>query len=396
MRNTFNYDRPSAVSAGTPTKFRNSQHVLKCLEPNYPLYLFNRTHLAHRASEFQTQFPGTVSYAVKANTRNRVLRTLVDSGINNFDVASLAEIQQLKAINSGVKIHFNNPIKSSASIMSAYRDYGVCSFALDDKRELDKINQACEDPTQLMLSVRFKLDTHQAAYDFGSKFGATPEQAIELLSAIRHTGARAALTFHPGSQCTDAQEYRRYIMAASNIALRAGVALAQLNVGGGFPEYYANTQAENRLHYFSVIKHALNEAFPVNAPPLMCEPGRAMVASCISLLCRVIHVRHNAQTVFINDGIYGGLQEQCLTDLALPLRVWRDARRVVDKFQAFTVFGPTCDPVDRLPRRLDLPTDIREGDYLEFGLVGAYGSATATRFNGFNSQRYVYVREGIV
>ena len=241
MGNVFNYQRVHSEPLGTRAEFRDSRDVLQKLKPDDPVYLFNRDHLAKRAIDFQAQFPGLVSYAVKANARNRVLRTLIEQGIDNFDVASISEIRRLRALNSGVQIHFNNPVKSQAAVASACHEYGVRSFALDDAPELEKILEACTAPAQLMLSVRFKLDSHQAAFDFGSKFGATAEQAVGLLKAIDQAGAKVALTFHPGSQCTEPNEYRRYIIAAAEIASAAKVSLAQLNVGGGFPEYYANT-----------------------------------------------------------------------------------------------------------------------------------------------------------
>lgn len=395
MGGVYNDQRVHPVHSGTFAEFQNTREVLQQLKPEDPVYLFNREHLANRAMDFQTEFPGLVSYAVKANTRNRVLRTLIQQGICNFDVASISEIRRLMALDPGVQIHFNNPVKSAAAIASAYHEYGVRSFALDEKRELEKILLACGDPAQLMLSVRFKLGRHQAAFDFGSKFGATPEQAAGLLELIHKAGAKAALTFHPGSQCADPNEYRRYIYSAAEISSAAKTPLVQLNVGGGFPEYYANSILAPRRRYFDTIKQAMSKAFGGgrNRPGVICEPGRAMVASSISLLCRVIHVREEDRIAFINDGVYGGLQEQSLTDLSLPLTVWRNAEPLINDCTAFTVFGPTCDPSDRLPRRLELPADLRAGDYLEFSLVGAYGSATATTFNGFDSQRYVNVRE---
>ncbi len=393
MGDVFKSARAYAVSPAEMAAYDDTQDVLKRLKPDAPVYLFNRDQLIRQASVFHTSFPGRVAYAVKANTRNRVLRTLVGQGIHDFDVASIVEIRRLTAINPGLRLHFNNPIKSRAAVEIAFHEYGVRSFALDDQAELEKIISACGQTRALLLSARFKLPLFQAAYDFGGKFGASPGQAERLLRAIHTAGAQPALTFHPGSQCTDAKEYQRYIGAAADIASTAKVELSQLNVGGGFPEYYANTVAEPRTRYFDVIHQSLGEAFMENTPPVLCEPGRAMIASCISLLVQVIHVREGSRIAFINDGVYGGLQEQNLANLRLPLRVWRDARLLKSDCVSYTVFGPTCDPSDRLPRTLKLPVDLRAGDYLQFGLAGAYGSATATTFNGFESQQYVNVRE---
>jgi len=387
---------PLYVRSEGQTIYANTQAVIAHLNPDQPTYIFDRQQLAATANVFLREFPGEVSYAVKANTRDRVLRGLVRQGIKHFDVASIAEIKTLTEISDALTLHYNNPVKSQEAIAQAYHDFGVRSFALDDALELGKILTVCSHPSQLLLSVRFKLESHHAAYDFGAKFGASPIEAIELLKRVQACGASPALTFHPGSQCIESQEYARYIYAAAKIASAAGVELAQLNIGGGFPEYYVNTDAQPRSDYFATIDQAHQSAFEYHLPPLMCEPGRAMVARCASLLCRVIHVRHDTATVFINDGIYGGLQEQCIADLSLPLRLWRNGEplRAGKQMGAFSVFGPTCDPVDRLPRPLSLPLKIQAGDYLEFGLMGAYGSATSTRFNGFDSGRYVNVRKG--
>lgn len=385
----------SALYAANVATYKNTEAVLRQLSPQQPVYLFDQARLVKNLQDFQTDFPGIVSYAVKANTRKRVLRALIGQGLAHFDVASITEIKALRALSSAdVQLHYNNPVKPKSDIALAYTDYSVRSFALDDISELKKILCACEHPEQLVLSVRFRLDSHSSAYDFGSKFGADMSSAADLLRRIKRSGAAPALIFHPGSQCTQAEEYRRYIQAAADIAKSAGVTLAQLNVGGGFPEYYSNTMAQPRQHYFDVIRQAHATAFSHAQPPLMCEPGRAMVAGSASLLSKVIHVRRKQAVVFMNDGIYGGLQEQGLADLELPLRCWREGRLVQRALQPYTVFGPTCDPVDRLPRTLKLPVDIGEGDYLQFALMGAYGSATSTQFNGFDSGNYVNVLQG--
>ena len=116
-----------------------------------------------------------------------------------------------------------------------------------------------------------------------------------------------------------------------------------------------------------------------------------MVASSASLLARVIHVRDCEKSVFVNDGVYGGMQEQSLVDICLPVRAWRNGKVLSAPETDYQVFGPTCDPVDRLSKSTALPKGLRTGDYIEFGLLGAYGSATTTTFNGFSSCTYANV-----
>jgi ornithine decarboxylase len=78
-------------------------------------------------------------------------------------------------------------------------------------------------------------------------------------------------------------------------------------------------------------------------------------------------------------------------ELQPPYRAIRNGEVLTGPTKPWKVFGPTCDPLDVLPVRLDLPVDLREEDYIEFGTLGAYGLATATRFNGYGEHDIVAV-----
>jgi ornithine decarboxylase len=374
-------------------EFTDAREVMLELQPTEPLYLFSRDRLLCRALAFQQGFAGTLGYAVKANSEPRVIRGLASQGIRDFDVASLGEVAAIACLCPAATLHFNNPVKAVEAIGAAYFDYGVRSFALDEMTELDKIRKATGNATDIMCSVRFKLGHEGASYDFGSKFGATPDKAAALLRKVAAFGARPALTFHPGSQCTKPQMYARYLEAAAAIIRASGVEVDLINVGGGFPEHYENAGVPALDCYFDAIDEAVLRYFK-RPPPLMCEPGRAMVAASVSLLARVIHVREDQRILFVNDGVYGGMLEQSVVDLSLPVALWRSGMQPLGVAEAYAIFGPTCDPVDRLARQVEIPCQVEEGDYIEFGLMGAYASATATGFNGFRSTAYCNVARG--
>jgi ornithine decarboxylase len=382
-----------STAPGRETAFSDARQVVRQLAPTEPVYLFCQEKLLERARCFQQGFAGEVSYAVKANAEPRVIKALWEQGLGHFDVASLGEVEAVSALCPGAVLHFNNPVKAAEAIASAYCDHGVRSFALDEDAELEKLVRATGGATDVMYSVRFKLAHAGASYDFGSKFGAAPEQAALLLRRIAALGTRPALTFHPGSQCTEPGMYARYLAAAAGIIAHAGVEVAQINVGGGFPEQYENARVPSLQAYFDAIKDAARRFFPT-PPKLMCEPGRAMVAPAVSLLARVIHVREMQHCLFVNDGVYGGMLEQSVVDLHLPVLLWRNGFQPRGVPEAYRIFGPTCDPIDRLSREVELPCRAEPGDYIEFGLLGAYGSATTTGFNGFRSSIYCNVERG--
>ncbi|MEM1110546.1 MAG: type III PLP-dependent enzyme [Pseudomonadota bacterium] len=384
--------QPHAV-ANLPSKFADTAALLAHTTPGEPLYLFCAARLVARAQLFRALFPGTTSYAVKANPESEVLRTLVGQGIRHFDVASITEIRHVLEVCPDASLHYNNPVKDQSALREAYEMRGLRSFALDDHAEFDKIHRVTQGDSEVTFTVRFKLTHRDAAYDFGSKFGADIDTAAALLSRVRSAGGRPALTFHPGSQCSDPEVYVEYLQAAARIAKLAGVEPEFINVGGGFPVQYPDEKAPPLATYFELIRQTAKRYFSGDIG-LMCEPGRAMVADCVSLLARVIHIRDCGSRVFLNDGVYGSFQEQSFTRFLVPSCVWRDSQRLGGREKPFQVFGPTCDPIDRMQRDIKWPAALREGDYIEFGLLGAYGSATATCFNGFHAGDYVRINKG--
>ena len=371
--------------------YKSTVEVLCAHRPHHPVLCFSEDVLAAQAQRFVAGFPGEVTYAVKANDGEPVLSTLIQAGLTTFDVASLEEMAIVRAQYADAVFHYHNPVKSRLEIETAYRRYGVRQFAFDDAGEFAKLQDICN-PEDTTLVVRFRLEGSHAVHDFSSKFGASQIEAITLLRAAHDAGYATALTFHPGSQCFNPEAYSQHIAAAAQISLAAGVTLTSLNVGGGFPAAYAQNDLPALETYFDTIKSAAQMHFKGKVPPLACEPGRALVGSCMSRLVAVKHVRPDTGEVFLQDGIYGTLMEFSQTSLRPGVRLLRNGTECLSP-APFHIYGPTCDPLDRLPGTYDLPSDIQEGDYLEFATMGAYSTATSTRFNGYGDVKIVPVRE---
>ena len=374
--------------------YKDVPQLIRHSAPDYPVHCFSPTDLQERVQLFMQNFPGQVGFAVKSNGEALIVEHLVKAGVNFFDAASLKEIALVRSFDANARILYDNPIKSRHEIEKAYFNYGVRSFAIDDEIELEKIRSLIGRDKSVQVSVRFKIKGCYAAQDLNTKFGASPAQASALLQKVEQAGYQAALTFHPGSQCYTPSAYKDFIYAAAMIAETAGVRINMLNVGGGFPANYLNSEIPPLAEYFSAIDEQFNRYFSKQECELVCEPGRALVASSGSLLCRVKHRRHDDKVIFINDGIYGGFMEQLVAYFKLPLKVYRNSKLLLDTAEDFLVYGPTCDPSDCFQEKIQLPASIQEGDWIEFGLTGAYGSATSTHFNGYSSEDYVIVEKG--
>ncbi|WP_371171356.1 type III PLP-dependent enzyme [Aliiroseovarius sp. 2305UL8-7] len=352
---------------------------LKTETPGQPVLYFAPAVLQATAHRFINGFDGLVTYAVKANDSRAVLENLVAAGVSAFDVASPAEMRALRAVSPDVAMHYNNPVRSKDEIAEAV-SYGVASYSVDAPHEFDKL-RAQVAPEGVEIAVRLRLPVEGAAYHFGEKFGADPEHAVDLLRKAKDAGFKVSMTFHPGTQCTDPAAWSTYIATCADVAQQAGVKLARLNVGGGFAADRGYVQDLEAV--FTAIHDAVVAAFGPDAPELVCEPGRAMVAEAFTLATRVKSIREDG-AVFLNDGIYGALSEA--PSIGVPDRivtVTSDGARHSGDAVKRVVFGPTCDSIDQLPDPLALPADLAEDDYVLFSGMGAYSLATVTRFNGY-------------
>jgi ornithine decarboxylase len=347
--------------------------------PDLPILYFSPQVLHQTAARFQAGFRGLVTYAVKANPHPAVLSNLVAAGIGAFDVASPGEMAAVRAACPTAVMHYNNPVRSEAEVQAGI-SHGVASWSVDERSELDKLADV---PRSCEIAVRFALPVSGAAYDFGSKFGAEPELAVELLKQVAAGGWTPSLCFHPGTQCEDPNAWVEYVAEASRICAAAGVRISRLNIGGGFAAN-RNGVAPDLEQAFEAIAQAARREFGDDHPMLICEPGRAMVSEAFTLAARIKGMRKDGDMVFLNDGIYGGLVD--IRDMGLPGRVYvvsGDGLHRTAKATPRVVFGPTCDSLDRLPDGLPLAQDALVGDYVLIPGMGAYSSSMSTQFNGY-------------
>lgn len=342
---------------------------------------------------FRHNFAGEALYALKANPSPWVIRTLAESGIAGFDVASIREIELARKHAPGARLAFMHPVKSRRAIASAYADYGVRIFALDSHEELDKILEATGGASDLTLMVRLAVEAPGAAYALNGKFGVDVASAPELLLATRRaTGDLMGVTFHVGSQQMRPSAYQAAMAQVSRALVRAGVFADVVDVGGGFPSVYPGMLPPDLSEYVAAIDRGFSEMMVHETTELWCEPGRALVAEGSSLLTRV--ELRKSDSLYLNDGAYGSLFDAAHAKWRFPAKLVRPDGDSEAPLKPFQLYGPTCDSADQMPGPFWLPEDVAEGDQVEIGMLGAYGVAMATRFNGFGEMETVEVKDG--
>jgi ornithine decarboxylase len=373
--------------------FSSAAELIAREQPTEPVYCFHR-HVARRnARAFVEGFPGDTLYAVKANPAVHLLDTLYESGIRHFDTASLPEIRKVTERFPDARCYFMSPVRFIGASADAYHKYGVKDFVFDSDEELDKILGETGSARDLTLYVRLK----GAILELNSKFGTHETDAVRLLQQVEKLGAKPALAFHVGSLCLDADAFSRAIAICQNVISLAGVDIVSLDVGGGFPAHYPGSIAPPLQLFFDRIRSAAKKIGLSKRTRLICEPGRGLSADCMSLVAQVIGRR--GDRVFINDGIYGSFSEMAIPNsrIMYPARAYRviggEAIVLSTEQRSFIAYGPTCDSLDMLPHTVELPADIQLGDFIEFGLIGAYSYANRTEFNGFYPDAMVEIAD---
>lgn len=349
--------------------------------PDGPIAIARPHRVAAAAQWFRTNFPGEVFYAVKANPSEWVLDALWANGIKNFDVASDNEAALIAKRFDGAQIAFMHPVKSRRAIGRAFHDYGVKTFALDSEDELQKILQETNHAKDLTLVVRFAVSGDGAAYPLARKFGVTAEEAPALLRKTRQVSEEMlGVSFHVGSQCMKPDAFRTAMDMVNRAIVEAGVLVDIVDVGGGFPAIYPGMSPPAMIEYVNAIKTGFEEMFVAQNAKLWAEPGRALVAEAGSTVTRVELRKGDA--LYLNDGAFGTLFDATHLNWAFPAKLLREQPSRA-KLAPFRLYGPTCDSMDAAAGPFMLPADIQEGDLIEIGSLGAYGTAMGTRFNGF-------------
>lgn len=365
--------------------FRLNKEETEALAQEYgtPLLVLSLEQIEKNYRLLRTHLPRVkVFYAIKANPHRRILELMRDLG-SNFDVASDGEIMELSSLGvDGSRMIYANPMKT-VNGLRACRNAGVGKMTFDSAGEIDKMARECPGATVLL---RIRIDNSSAHVDLNKKFGASREQALELLLKARDAGLDAAgIAFHVGSQTTSADPYLYALDIAREIfeeAAAAGMQLRIMDIGGGFPIPEPKVRF-NLQEMLNQINARLDEDFP--GVEIWAEPGRFICGTAVNLITSVIGVteRGGQPWYFLDEGLYGTFSGVLFDQWDFKLISFKEGEQV-----AATFAGPSCDSLDIMFRG-KMTVRQEEGDLILVPICGAYTSASATTFNGFSKANFV-------
>ena len=370
-------------------QYTDVKSLLRSECPKHPVYCIFPHVFQEIAEELLSGFPGRVLYAVKANSDPRVLRLLTDAGICHFDCASRPEIEMVDAINPHAKKYFMVPVQIRGAARTAQQKHGVSHFMVDHLSALPRLLGEI-DRSRSVIFARMAVHHESAMEDLSRRFGAPPEEIPELLQAIRGSGAEPALAFNVGSLVTDPEAYRHAISVARSVLEQLPFKLRLVDIGGGYPRSYPGYMVPGLEEYFKVVTESIASLPLTDNAEILGEPGRALSAPGMSAVVEVLLRKDNR--LYLNDGMFGVFWLLRIDGPdSFPVRAFRDGEPFEGDTMEFQLHGPTCDSTDTLPGLVPLPVDIRAGDYLEFGNIGAYSISGRTDYNGFYSDRIVMI-----
>lgn len=380
--------------ANTSAHYATVEALIAELRPAEPVYCLYPDRLRAISRRFINGFPGRTLYAVKANPFPAVIDVLWEAGIRCFDTASLQEVEFVNRRHPDAELFFMAPVRLRGAAERAYECHGVRRFVVDHPTELERI-MAATTPGETTIFIRVAAGNSDAFYEFASKFGATPDDTAAMIGHVAAAGYEPGLAFNTGSMVMDPAAYELGLETCRGILERVSAPVRHLDIGGGFPWVYPDIEVPEVEAYFERVR-SISRTLPLaDDATLYCEPGRALCADGLSLVVQVL-VRRDDR-LYLNDGIYGSLSEANLSggEVWYPTRVIRDGQDAPDgEPMPFTIFGPTCDSLDRLPRPVLFPADIAEGDWIEIGTMGAYSNSSRTAFNGFFPDTLVEITRG--
>jgi ornithine decarboxylase len=379
-----------SAAIGRPAEqFASVRQMLRELKPENPVYCIFPHVYRESTRAFLKGFPGRVLYAVKANNDPRVLELLIDAGVSHFDCASLPEVRLAHRLCPHGTMYFMVPTRIRNAARAAQEDHDVRHFMVD---HLDAIALLASeiDMSRSVVFARMAVHHKAAMSDLSYRFGAEPQEMPGILQSIRDAGAEAALAFNVGSSVIDPDAYRYALSLTRDVLTKLPFRIRLIDVGGGYPKSYPGFSVPLLDKYFKVVAESFSELPLADNAEVLGEPGRALAAPGMSAVVEVL--LRKDERLFINDGMHGIFWELRYDGHdSYPVRAYRDGQLLTGDQMAFTVNGPTCDSDDTLPGKVELPVDIRPGDHLEFGGIGAYSLSGRTDFNGYYSDRIVSI-----
>lgn len=350
-----------------------------------PVLFLSQSRIRETFRNLENALPGVhLYYAVKSNSCPEIINVLKNEN-SFFDVCSNGEIDIVR--NCGIKADCcinTHPIKRDSDIRYSL-DYGISIFVADNEDELDKLVPYKD---KLKVLIRMSIQNPGCLVNLSHKFGVAPQLTWDLVKMANKKGLSiAGISFHAGSQNENSLKYIEALEYCRDIFKRAalnGINMEIIDIGGGFPINYL-TPVLPPSQFCQPINEYIERYF--SSYKVIAEPGRIISGPSMTLATKVMgrSLRNGVWWYYLDEGMYGSFSGKMYDHADYPMYTNKTGNRYNS-----VLAGPTCDSIDVIYENINLPLlDI--GDLLIFESMGAYTTASASRFNGFPKTKIVVV-----
>jgi ornithine decarboxylase len=380
---TFAAVENSSLFRGVDTEMIRDMFESRSLDT--PVMLMSRSEVRRNFEALKAALPRVaIHYAIKSNNEQVIINEIFEQG-GNFDVCSAKEIDSVArtGVNPSSLIH-SHPIKTVAEFDYAVGK-GVEIFVIDNPNEIQKLARFTN--KKLKMLIRYRINTNTTAVvNLQYKYGCTTDEVLPLAQMIEDSGHEFyGLCFHIGSQCIYPENYVKAINAAQKLISAldmAGFDTRILDIGGGFPVEYVQP-IPNIEEFCAPIDRALRKKIRPGIK-LICEPGRFISASPVTLVCTVIgkSFRNGKMWYYLDDGLYSTFSGIVYDHCQYPVVTNKHGNERLS-----VLAGPTCDSFDVMYDGLMVP-EHEIGDVFVFPMTGAYCAVSGSDFNSLSRPQY--------
>ncbi len=387
-------------------------------EHGSPAYVLDEADFRSRAAAFRDAFGDfDVFYAGKAFLCTTVARWIHEEGLH-LDVCTGGELAVAERAGfpmERVGFHGNN--KSVAELERAVR-LGVGRIIVDSFDEVERLTAVTADlgrEVGVMVRVTAGVEAHTHEYiataHEDQKFGFSITSG-DALEAVRRVHAASGLRLlglhsHIGSQIFDTSGFevaaRRVLALHAKVAAELGVAMPEMDLGGGFGIAYTTQDdpadpADLAAGMREIVEHECR-GLGIERPALSIEPGRAIVGPSMCTVCSVgtfkpVRLDGGARRTYVS--VDGGMSDNVRTALYDADYSCTVANRASTAPPVLArVVGKHCEAGDIVVKDEFLPGDVAPGDLVAVPATGAYCRSLASNYNHVLRPPVIAVRDGV-
>jgi diaminopimelate decarboxylase len=359
--------------------------------PETPFYYYD-IELLHKTLDIikkETENkPYHIHYAIKANSNPRILKEIAAYG---FGADCVSGNEMLRALECGFpaeKIAFAGVGKTDREINIGL-DNDIFSFNIESLPELERIDFLAAQKgktANVALRINPNVDAHTHRYITTglteNKFGLNEQDISPALQIIMQSAhlSLIGIHFHIGSQITDLSSFENLcvrIMELQQQFSEKGIALKTINAGGGLGINYQHPNhcpIADFESYFRVFDKYLKLQ---DGQTLHFELGRSVVASCGTLISRVIYEKQGINKKFL-------IIDAGMTDLIRPAlyQAFHHIENISSDggLTKYDVVGPICESSDVFVKDMWL-NEAQRNDLIAIRSAGAYGEVMVSQYN---------------